>query len=165
MPEPIPEHGTARFKVNELIQLFRAGLLAVRPIMERAGLPWMSNGTSDPWDRVQEALYDAIIGSCLEHIVAADAVQPLAPYGYVMPAYNQHSFLSARNLRLAGKPNALFDLTNGAMPFDTVVLRKLGSDLKPIGEYIICTVAETDFEIALRSASVVTYIDTITYRA
>src|SRR3954471_555230 len=138
------------FRIDELMELFRAGLLSVLPIMERARLPWTGDGSSDPWDKGQEALYEAIINSCLEHIAAGDDIKPLAPYGYVMASYEGHSFLSARNLRLAGKSNAFFDLMNGAAPFDTAVFQELESDLKPSGGHIIRTLAETEFEIGLR---------------
>jgi hypothetical protein len=152
------------FRIDALVELFRAGLLSLLPIMERARLPWTGDGTSDAWDKVQEALYEAIINSCLEHIAAGDDIKPLAPYGYVMAGYDGHSFLSARNLRLAGKSNAFFDLMNGAAPFDTAVFQELGSDLKPSGGRIIRTLAETDFEIGLRSGRLVSYSDTISYR-
>jgi len=152
----------ATLTVTELMGFFRAGLRSILPVMERAGLPWTDDGTSDPWDDVQESLYRAIIDSCLEHIVGESSpVSRLAGYGFWVDSYDSHSFLSARSLRVAGIPNAFLKLTNGAAPFGAAEFRELGADLTPTDT--LHRLVDVDFEIGLRSVSSMSYRDALRF--
>lgn len=152
----------ATFTVAELITIFRASLVALIPVAERARIAWQGPEVCDPWEEIERALFTSIVGS-----VVANA-RPSLPcalpkYGIALQSYADQSFITDRAARLRGERLVFIDLTTIQDPFDTMCFLELGADSSPTGHIVELPVLQTAPELAARTANGLSYCDVIKY--
>jgi hypothetical protein len=76
MADKSPETDSA--DITELVGMFREALVALLPVMDKAGIEWRDGRTYDPWENTERTLFDSLIGSCVENAVPAGSALPLA---------------------------------------------------------------------------------------
>jgi len=154
------------FTINELVRLFRESLVALLPVMDAAGISWRPPATYDPWENIETALYDSIVGSCVENVIGLS--RPgfgLAKYGFYGNRLEEHVFLGARSPRLAGTPNAFVELVHSAPDavFDRARFEKLDAGFRPTGSCIDLSLEECQLELADVHGDIPSYMDEITF--
>ena len=156
---------TDRFQVAELLHIFRAGLLALIPVMDRARIPWREGEAYDPWENIERTLYSSIIGSCVENHVGNDEspLMLLSSYGLSYSDYRSHSFLSERGSRLAGTPNAFLEFRYGEAPFDTAVFVEIDQNQTSTSREITMPLEQVRIELAGRRESGLVYLEEIEF--
>jgi hypothetical protein len=143
MSDKPPATGSA--DVTELVGVFRAALVALLPVMDKAGIEWRDGRTYDPWENVARTLFASLIGSCVENAVPVGSVPPLAAYGLLRPTYVDRSFLVP-----SGTDNAAFlGLATSSQPFDEAIFVELSSDLTPSDRRIRRPLSSLQFMLAV----------------
>lgn len=92
----------ATFEISELIELFRAGLVALIPVAERARIAWREPNVCDPWEGIEQALFASIVASVVDNPEPAPP-RSLPKYGWICPSYADLSFVTERTARLRGE--------------------------------------------------------------
>ncbi|MEM1367735.1 MAG: hypothetical protein AAGG02_06895 [Cyanobacteria bacterium P01_H01_bin.15] len=59
-------------EIEELLDIFRGGLMALIPTMEHAKIPWQQAENYDDWDAIAETLYEQIVIDALREIYSLD---------------------------------------------------------------------------------------------
>jgi len=116
---------TETFDVTELVGLFRAALLAILTVMDKSRIKWREGQSYDPWEDIEQTLYESIIGSCVDNATSINPIVRLASYRLEQPTYADKSFLVPSD----NKSAALLRLTTRSEPFDEAFFLELGSDL------------------------------------
>ena len=118
--------------VAELMDIFHEGLLALIPIFERAKLGWKDDNMYDPWENTASALFDAIIGSCIDSGQYTPPICAVPKYGAMKDSYNNCSYFTEANTKGL---TAFVEFETSVEPFDTALFKKLNSTAKVIGHY------------------------------
>ena len=152
----------AIFAVAELVTIFRASLVALIPVAERARITWQGPEVYDPWEEIERALFVSIVGSVVSN------ARPFPPcalpkYGIALQSYADRSFITDRAARLRGEHLVFIKLTTLQDPFDTMCFLELGADSIPIGHIIELSVLQAVPELAARTANGLSYCDVINY--
>lgn len=152
----------ATFTVAELITIFRASLVALIPVAERARIAWQGPKVYDPWEEIERALFTSIVGS----VVANARPSPpcaLPKYGIVLRSYADLSFITDRAARLRGEHLVFIELTTLQDPFDTMRFLELGADSISAEHLVELPVLQVAPELAARTANGLSYCDVIEY--
>jgi hypothetical protein len=152
----------ATFEIAELIGIFRASLIALIPLAERARIPWQGPEVYDPWETIERALFEAIVESVVENARPSPPCA-LPKYGIAHRSYADLSFITDRAARLRGERLAFIELTTIQDPFDTMCFLDLGADFIPTGRNVELSVLQVTPELAARTASSLSYRDVIEY--
>jgi hypothetical protein len=149
------------FTITELVDIFRAALVALLPAMGRARIKWNGDRVYDPWEDIERTLYGSIVGSCVENAVSPSNPYPLAAYGLLLPSYATHNFLVAQD-----RPNAAFvELRTAAEPFNEALFVELDEGFVPSIRKFSRPLAGLDFLLAApRKDKDVVFESTIAYR-
>jgi hypothetical protein len=73
---------TRRFRIHELVDLFRQAICCVGPLAEKAGVDWLQEPPYDDWDAAAEGLFQSFVVNALENSGEADQVRGLPRYGF-----------------------------------------------------------------------------------
>jgi hypothetical protein len=123
--------GIRNSEMLEIISNFRAGLMAMLPVLEKANIPWRNVGMYDDFDGIAESLFEWMVLHKLENnaIEQFDVVPELAKYGYIYKNYSKKSFI-----QVIIEKDENFDLyvfnfisTKNA-PFDTLICNIIDFD-------------------------------------
>jgi len=142
--------------VDELVQTFRAALIALIPIADRAHMPWREPNNYDDWDSIAAAIYKSIVLRSLEESLEWSGFDPIQKYDKRADRYSNSSFLTTKD-----DPGAcaLVCLETKSSPFDTCLLARLnGSNVVGLERRGIESVS---FVLAGRSGDAVTIVDTL----
>jgi hypothetical protein len=143
--------------VDELVQIFRAALIALIPIADRAHMPWREPSNYDDWDSIVTAIYKSIVLQSLENSSERDKYDAVPQYDHRNECYSNNSFLTAKD-----DPGAcaFIGFETNTSPFDTCLFGRLDeSNLVVSFER-----RETDsvsFVLAGRSGDAFTVVDTL----
>ena len=141
--------------VNELVRIFRAALIALIPIADRAHMPWREPNNYDDWDSMAAAIYESIVSRSLEESSEWDKFDAIPKYGKRTDRYSNYSFLTAQH-----EPGAcaFICFETESSPFDTCLFGRLDES----GVVIRFERRRTDlvnFVLAGRSGDAVTIVD------
>jgi hypothetical protein len=119
------DNGVGRWfdaSIDELVDPFRDGLLALIPMAERAQLTWRDLNTHDDWEYLARSLYTVFVGNptALPATVPVKP-KPLAPYDYDLDDYSEYSWIEFTRQGLE-EGYALIRLLSTDTPFDTLHL-------------------------------------------
>jgi len=79
---------TTSFTIKELLDIFRSGLAALVPIVERAGIPWRAGEAYDDWDAIASVLYEQIVANTLRACRDLPDDLELPRYDLIYPSYD-----------------------------------------------------------------------------
>ena len=105
--------------IDELLGTFRAALLALVPVADRAKLGWRENETHPAWERLAVCAYDAFVRgpvSVDRDRRASDFL--LAPYDIDLEGYGDNSWIGVEDSIHPGC--AMVRVVSVAAPFDSV---------------------------------------------
>ena len=81
----VAREGTWNTSVSEMMNLFRAGLLAVLPIADQACINWEDGKQYDDWDAIADGLYEGIVRMSVFH--SGECSECMIPrYGFRQPS-------------------------------------------------------------------------------
>ncbi len=152
----------ATFAMAELIVIFRASLIALIPVAERARITWQGAEVYDPWETIERALFASIVGSIIEN-ARPSPFCPLPKYGITHRGYADLSFIIDSTARLRGERLMFIEPTTLRYRFDTMCFLELGADFVPNGQTVGSSVLQVAPELAARIASGLSYRDVIEY--
>lgn len=152
----------ATFGVSDIIGVFRAGLVALVPIAERARIAWRGPAVYDPWEGIEQALFASIVASVSDN-AAPDRPRPLPRYGLVHGSYADLSFFTERAARLRGERLVFLKLTTAEEPFDTMCFLGVDAAFVPTGRTVEIPLPRALPELAARTANGVRHLDAIEY--
>jgi hypothetical protein len=125
--------------VDDLLGVFRDGLLSLVPMAQRLGIEWRNDDRHRDWERLSEALFDA----CVRGPIEADAGLSfdelrLPRYDIDVASYRTNSWVTVAS---EGQHCPVVRLVTDAEPFDTVQFARLdpscmqvvGHDVTPFG--------------------------------
>lgn len=118
-----------RVTVNDLVSIFRQGLLDLIPTFGRAEIRWRDDPYDD-FDRIAEALYDSIVRDSVRYSITTRAAFEVARYG-MHDTGRPYSRILVND---ANSGLALLDLATGQEPFDTIECLQVGPDGREIRE-------------------------------
>ena len=118
-----------RVTVNDLMGIFRQGLLDLIPTFERAEIRWREDPYDD-FDRIAEALYDSIVRDSVRNSITTQAAFEVARYG-MQDSGRPYSRILVND---ASRGLALLDLVTRQEPFDTIECLQIGPDGREIRE-------------------------------
>jgi hypothetical protein len=105
--------------VDELMGTFRAALLALVPVADRAKLGWRENEANPAWERLAVCAYEAFVGgpvSTDRDRRASNA--PLARYDIDIESYREKSWIGVGDSIYPG--SAMVRVVTVVAPFDSV---------------------------------------------
>lgn len=152
----------ATFAMAELIVIFRASLVALIPVAERARIAWQGPEVYNLWETIERALFASIVESVVEN-ARPSPLRPLPKYGITHQSYAELSFITDRTARMRGERLVFIKLTTLRDPFDTMCFLELGADFVPNGQTVESSVLQVAPELAARTASGLSYCDAIEY--
>jgi hypothetical protein len=126
--------------LDELMAIFRDGLIALVPIAERARIAWHDAEAYDDWDRIAEAVFQSVVVDAIENSNAGPLQRPLAKYGFVGQPHAAMSVIQVAHASMGVSSDLAFiDFGSNDTPFDTVRAERMldgSSDLitLPFGE-------------------------------
>ena len=122
--------------VTEVVRNFRACLLAVLPFVERAGIPWQRPSAYDDWDRLVDAIYEALVANFLSGCLAPMRQQALrlARYDLLVEDYRQLSFLEVIQNPPGDDLLMFHALGTRTTAFDVAEIRRISKDGKPLSD-------------------------------
>jgi hypothetical protein len=129
------ETGVYVASVDELIDVFRQGLLALIPVAERAQVTWRYPDAYDDWDELAESLYGVFVGHPAGRPPNTPESYPLAPYDYYIRSYAEFSWIEFDSPD-AGDSAAFVGLRSDAEPFDTLYLVQVDPESGKPGDSI-----------------------------
>lgn len=150
------------FSTSDLIGLFRAGLVALVPVAERARIAWRSPAAYDPWEGIERALFASIVSSVVDNAIP-NLIAPLPTYGLMYPSYNHLSFLTDRTARQRGEKLVFLRLTTVNDPFDTMCFVEVEETSIPTGRNVEVPLSQALPEVATRTMGGLRYFDVIEY--
>ncbi|WP_338663616.1 hypothetical protein VQH23_00310 [Pararoseomonas sp. SCSIO 73927] len=150
------------FSTSDLIGLFRAGLVALVPVAERARIAWRSPAAYDPWESIERALFASIVSSVVENAIP-NLPAPLPKYGLTYPSYDHLSFLTDRAARQRGETLVFLMLTTANDPFDTMCFVEVDGTFIPTGRKVEVPLSQALPEVATRTIDGLRYLDVIEY--
>ena len=106
------------FEAEELFGIFRDGLVALVPIVERARIAWYGPHVYDDWDNIAIGLFDGIIESVVYNLVGGP-IGRIPRYGQAFLNYADKSFFTDQN---SSSPNMFHSFETRVKPFDHVRL-------------------------------------------
>ena len=123
--------GIRNSEMLEIISNFRAALMAMLPVLEKANIPWRNVGMYDDFDGIAESLFEWMVLHKLENnaIEQFDTVPELAKYGYIYKNYSKKSFI-----QVIIEKDETFDLyvfnfiSTKDTPFDTMICNIIDFD-------------------------------------
>jgi hypothetical protein len=115
-------HSDWKTNVQELMQLANEGLRLLRPLAEKARIPWREPDAYDDWERLSTAVYHSFVLSSLEYAVEAKGCAPWIGYDKWIRSYADFSFLS---LKADPGRSAFVAFDTDREPFDTAVVADL----------------------------------------
>jgi hypothetical protein len=105
--------------IDELMSTFRAALLALAPVADRAKLGWGDNETHPDWERLAACAFDVFVRSPISMDRDRGALDaPLALYDIDIDAYGAASWIGVGDSIQSGP--AMIRLLSSVSPFDTV---------------------------------------------
>lgn len=119
-----PESRIWRVTVDDLIRIFRRGLLDLIPVMDDARIEWRSDPTYDDFDRIAEALYDSIVRDSVANAKSHQTAIPLARYGIGEPGRE----LSRILVNDPADRLAFYQFQTNVQPFDTMLCIRVSDD-------------------------------------
>ena len=108
--------------VDELVQIFRAALIALVPIADRAHMSWREPSNYDDWDSISAAIYNSVVLQSLENSSERDKYDVVPPYDHRTECFSYNSFLTAKD-----DPGAcaFICFETNSSPFDTCLFGRL----------------------------------------
>ena len=118
-----------RTNISELMSIFRAALVVLVPVMERAHIRCWGE-TYDDWDRIAEALYESIVNDSIRSAQPiSNATQILLPkYDFRYDDYSELSFVSVAGLEATDRQFAFVAFDSQHTAFDVVKAREITHD-------------------------------------
>jgi hypothetical protein len=148
--------------VDELVDTFRQGLLALIPVAERAQIAWREPAAYDEWDELAECLYKVFVADSARPPPGTSvAAWPLPPYDYFIRSYAE---LSRVEFTPAGTVEALVfvGFATSERPFDTLKLVQVDPGSGVPGQDIRAPWSDRGFAVRRRfvdgNAEVVTQV-------
>jgi hypothetical protein len=114
--------------VDEMVSIFRQGLISLIPVFDKARITWKGDSTYDDFERIAEALYDSIVRDSMANASSLQSALQLARYGVTQPGRE----LSRILVNDPADRLALHELDTRLEPFDTIVCLRVddgGRDL------------------------------------
>ena len=143
--------------VDELFQIFRAALVALIPIADRARMPWKEPNNHDAWDSIAAAIYKSIVSRSLEESFEWNGFDAIEEYDRRTDRYSKSSFLTTK-----AEPGAcaFICFETKSSPFDTCLLARL-DESNAVINFERRRADTVSFVLAGRSENVVTIVDTL----
>lgn len=81
--------------VDQLLELFRAGLIAVAPVADRAHINWADGSQYDDWDAIADGLYEGIVRMSVLHSTECRGIS-IPRYGF-WPSNHERYYISVKD--------------------------------------------------------------------
>jgi hypothetical protein len=114
--------------VDELVAIFRAGLMDLIPTFDRAHIPWRGDQTYDDFERVAEALYDSVVRDSLASARGLQGAMGIARYGLREQRERSRILVNDPSLKLS-----LLGLISLNTAFDAIQCVRIDSNGVDIG--------------------------------
>jgi hypothetical protein len=111
--------------VNEVVRIFREGLLALIPVVEKAKMPWADPHAYDDWDVIAQGLYEGIVILSLAHSIQWDDFKEIPKFDHRISDYHDRSYIF---LAEAGEQKPFICFHSVKAPFDTALVALLDKD-------------------------------------
>ncbi|WP_234683282.1 hypothetical protein [Bradyrhizobium monzae] len=142
--------------VDELVRTFRAGLIALIPIAERARMQWKEPNNYDDWDLISAVLFESIVSRSLAESSEWNRFDAILGYDNRTASYLEGSFLAAKD-----EPSCAFVcFETDSSPFDTCLFARLNTSNAVVG-LERRSIEVVEFVLSGRSGDVVTIVDTV----
>ncbi len=136
--------------INELVGTFRAALLALIPIADRANLPWIDDNTHRDWETLSQALFNTFVKGPIRGDRERNTGQPILSYDIDHLSYAESSWVGVGTLVDRGA--ALVRLVSVDEPFDSVQVVEVDDSTGSMGERRIVSWEDANFYLANRSS-------------
>jgi hypothetical protein len=143
--------------VDELVQIFRAALIALVPIADRAHMPWREPNNYDDWDSIAAAIYESVVSRSLEESSEWDKFDAVPKYDKRTDCYSNSSYLTTKDESGAC---AFICFETKSFPFDTSLFGRL-DESNVVISFERRKTDSVGFVLAGRSGDVVTIVDTL----
>ncbi len=77
-----------KIQLTELMDVFRSGLAALVPVVERVGIPWTEGDAYDDWDAIASTLYEQIVVNTARNAAELNSTHEFPKYDLIYPSYN-----------------------------------------------------------------------------
>lgn len=148
--------------INELIHIFRDGLITLIPFLEKSTINWQNEEANYDWDIVTTALFKAIVISPIEYAKELDYsnCKELRKFGIKDKDYSDQSFIKVQNIE-TNELNALLDFKTKDSYFDYLIIDKLDKKTLTMKESLTIPFSECKFVLALNNKGSIKIIDEI----
>jgi hypothetical protein len=140
--------------VTDIMENFRAALVALLPMVERLGIPWRRGDAYDEWDNIASCLFEQLVESVVTWTLRSE--DNLPAYDMMLPSYNEYNLIEVRHSALEPGLWVFHAFGTKRTPFDVVEVRNLSLDRFPrdktLGE---CDVLGAQFMIRLRTGEII----------
>lgn len=116
--------------VNEAVGIFREGLLALIPIVEKAKMPWADPYAYDDWDVIAQGLYEGIVILSLTHSTQWHDFEEIPEFDHRISDYSNRSYIF---LAEVGEQKPFLCFHSVKAPFDTALVAILDEHQKVVG--------------------------------
>jgi hypothetical protein len=147
--------------VTEVLMIFRDGLAALIPTMERAKLSWREGEAYDEWDEIAQSLFKSIVITALQWGLTQDEYTDVCvpAYGTLYDNYSEFSFLELTDESTDSEDHLLFhSFGSREHPLDTIKCIEISSEGDKVSkDFIMKCVSgpEFVFQHRLRSGKLV----------
>jgi hypothetical protein len=144
--------------VTELMENFRAALLALLPMAERVGITWRRGEAYDEWDGLANCLFEQLVESPIRWSLSGDSYDPptLAAYDMMLLSYRDVATIEVDHVGLGSGRWIFHAFGTEHTPFDIIEVRKVSVDGLPCGDTLaVCAFTGARFVVRLRSGSLV----------
>jgi hypothetical protein len=108
--------------VNEAVRIFREGLLALIPVVEKAKMPWADPHAYDDWDVIAQGLYEGIVILLLAHSTQWHDFEEIPKFDHRISDYHDRSYIF---LTEVGEQKPFICFHSVKAPFDTALVASL----------------------------------------
>jgi len=143
--------------VNELVQIFRDGLIALIPMADRAQMRWREPDNYDDWDSIAAAIFESIVLRSLEESSEWEKFNAVPQYNRRTDHYSGSSFLTT-----VDEPGAwaFICFETESSPFDTCLFGRL-DEADAVISFERRGADSVTLVLAGRSANTVKIVDTL----
>jgi len=139
--------------VEEILLIFRDGMLALTPIMDRAHISYIENQQYDDYDDITEALYRQIVINSIKHSFEVSQNVEIPAYGFEFePAkHTGYIVITPNQEKQHSKECILKNFCSNADLFDSII----GYSISQSGsvESAIFSLQDVRFELAYKSGT------------
>ena len=129
--------------IDSVLLNFRVALVALIPMVERAGILWRRPDAYDDWDTIASTLFEKLVTEVLRWSLPENAQNAfrLPSYDLLLPHYAGVSTLEVVHRSLPPGRWLFHAFGTDTEPFDVVEVRSLSADGQPLSEeLVICPV-------------------------